>query len=107
MGHPPRAGPLGDVPGAFRLVPVQLLDPVCREDAMTVSALEEWPPDEGASASRASRCRNSVTRTARDARARPWQVLALAGSRLGMARYAGRLAAGQVWTGSPVSAHWR
>jgi hypothetical protein len=31
-----RVGPLGGLPGASRLVQVQVLDPVCRDDAMTM-----------------------------------------------------------------------
>ncbi len=36
MDHLLRVGPLGDLPGASRLVRVQFLDPVYREDAITV-----------------------------------------------------------------------
>ncbi|HEX9353439.1 MAG TPA: hypothetical protein VF933_06440 [Streptosporangiaceae bacterium] len=36
MDHLLRAGPLGDLPGVSRLVRVQFLDPVYREDAMTL-----------------------------------------------------------------------
>ena len=37
MDHLLRVGPLGDLPGASRLVRVQFLEPVYREDAITVS----------------------------------------------------------------------
>jgi hypothetical protein len=36
MDHLLRVGPLGDLPGASRLVRVQFLDPVYREDVITV-----------------------------------------------------------------------
>jgi hypothetical protein len=36
MDHLLRVGPLGDLPGASRLVRVQLLDPVYRDDVMTI-----------------------------------------------------------------------